>query len=755
MLTDTRNNWILTALFLTTASALCGQEVQGRIGKTVADSTPYWPVRAQAPKGAPNVLWIVMDDIGFGHISSFGGPIDTPNMDRLAKGGLRYSNFHTTALCSPTRAALLTGRNHHSVAFGMVSEFSGGYPGYNGMMPLEKAMISEILLMNGYSTFALGKWHLSPAAEMSKQGPHDRWPLGRGFEHYYGFLGGETDQYRPNLVEDNKTIDGDLKGKHLTTAMTDKAITYLEDHLSSRPEKPFFLYYATGATHAPLQVPKEWVDKYRGKFDQGWDKVREETLARQKKLGLVPLDVQLPPREPGIKAWDALTPTEKKVFARMNEIFAGFAGHTDYEIGRMVKFLEQRGLLDNTIVMVNVGDNGASQEGGLNGMYNDTIFFNAPVPHPTAEENNKWFDDLGTHMTATHYPMGWAMAGNTPFRRYKQDASNEGGTRNPFIVHWPARIKDAGTIRSQYHHVTDVTPTLIEAIGVKPPAVVNGYMQAPFEGVSMMYSFDDAKVRTRHTTQYFEMLGRRAIYKDGWKALTYHPAGEPIENDKWELYNLEKNFNETDDLAATYPSMLKEMQAAFEVEAKKYNVYPIDDRIQRRVPPTLLRPSYEFVPSEATMPRMGVPALVNRSYSITADVDVPTSSPEGAIFAFGSRHGGFTLFAKNGTLNYEYNFFARERWKITASEPLRPGRHMLKLDFAYAGGGPGKPADVTLSIDGRAVGKLRLPETVPVTFSSSEGLDVGADRGTPVSDAYKSPFVYGGKVHKIVIDSKQ
>jgi len=731
------------------------QEFRGKIGKTVAESTPDWPVRAKAPKGAPNIVWIVIDDIGFGHISSFGGPIDTPNIDRLARGGLSYTNFHVTSLCSPTRAALLSGRNHHSVGFGMISEFSGGYPGYNGMMPLEKALISETLLMNGYSTFAVGKWHLAPATEMSKSGPHDRWPLGRGFEHYYGFLGGETDQYHPNLVDGNEFIDGNLHGKHFTTAMTDKALGYLQDHITLHPEKPFFLYWASGGTHAPLQVPKEWSDKYRGKFDQGWDKAREETLARQKKLGIVPVDVVLPPREPEIKPWDSLTPTEKRVFARMNEIFAGFGAHTDHEIGRLVQFLEERGILDNTIVIVNVGDNGASQEGGLNGMFNDYIFFNPPLVYPSPEENLKWIDQLGTEFTSTHYPMGWAMAGNTPFRRYKQDASNEGGTRDPLILHWPARIKDKGGMRTQFHHAIDLTPTLLEVIGIQPPEYVKGYKQAPFEGVSMAYTFDDARAKTRHTTQYFEMLGRRAIVKDGWKALTYHRPGTPLESDTWELYNLEKNFNETDDLAATYPSMVKEMQAAFEVEAKKYNVYPIDDRLLRRVPPALTASVYEYYPSDVSAPRMDVPALVNRNYTITADVEVPGGAADGSLYALGGRLGGFGLFVKNGMLTYSYNLLARERYAIRATEPLAPGRRTVKLDMAYDGNGPGKGASVTLTVDGKTVAKGRLEQTVPVSFGASEGLDVGSDRGTPVSEEYESPFPYLGQVHKIVIDLKK
>jgi len=744
----------ILGVFLALAIAASGQEPQ--IGKTYKDSRGYWPPEVKAPKGAPNIVWIVLDDVGFGQFSTFGGPIETPNIDRLARGGLTYTNFHVTALCSPTRAALLTGRNHHSVGMGMITEYSTGFPGYNGRMPFEKAMASEILHGNGYSTFAVGKWHLAPAAEMTPAGPFDRWPLGRGFEHFYGFLGGETDQYYPDLVEDNHYIDRNLRGKHFTTAMNDRAMEYIRDQQAVNPDKPFFLYWASGATHAPHQVPKEWVDKYKGKFDQGWDKVREETLARQKALGIVPQTVQLPPREPGVRAWDSLSDVEKRTYARFNEVFAGFGAHTDYEIGRLVKFLEERNLIENTIIVVNVGDNGASQEGGPEGMFNDAIYFNRIAP-PTAAENMKWIDKIGSEYTSPHYPIGWAMAGNTPFRRYKQDASNEGGTHDPLVIHWPARIKDRGGKRTQYHHAIDVMPTLLEAIGIQPPEVVNGAKQAPIEGVSMLYTFDDAKAKSHHTTQYYEMFSRRAIYNDGWKALAYHAPGMDYEKEKWELYNFKDDFNETIDLAEKYPSMLAELKTLFEVEAKKYNVYPLDDvRIERitqgRPPVYGTRKVFTYYPGTTTLPNVATPSVTNKSYRITADVERTGAASDGVLFAFGGRFGGYTLYVQDGKPVFAYNLLAREQFYVSSTEALPMGRSTVVVEFTYDGGPPGSGGNAILRIGDRKVGEGRIAKTAPVTLNMAEGLDVGRDLGTPVVDRYQSPFPFPGKLNHVVLE---
>ena len=747
----------IAAVFVSIALAASAQGQQAQIGTTYKDSKPYWPPLTKAPQGAPNIVWIVLDDIGYGHISSFGGPIETPHMDRLARGGLSYTNFHVTALCSPTRAAFLSGRNHHSVGMGMITEYSTGYPGYEGRMPFEKALIPEILHMNGYSTYAVGKWHLAPANEMTPAGPFDRWPLGRGFEHFYGFLGGETDQYHPDLVEDNRHVDGDLKGSHLTTTMNDRAMEYIRNQQAVTPDKPFFLYWASGATHAPLQAPKDWIDKYNGKFDQGWDKVREETLARQKKLGIVPESVQLPPREPGIKAWDSLTPIEKRTYARFQEVFAGFAAHTDHEIGRLITFLEQRGLLNNTIVVLNVGDNGASQEGGMAGTFNDTIYFNR-IPMPTAQENARWMEPLGSEMTRPHYPIGWAMAGNTPFRRYKQDASNEGGTRDPLIIHWPARIKDRGGKRTQYHHAIDVTPTLLEAVGIKAPEVINGYKQAPHEGVSMVYTFDDARAKSRHTTQYYEMFSRRAIYNNGWKALTYHAPDSSYENEKWELYNFENDFNETNDLAEKYPSMLSELKTLFDVEARKYNVYPLDDaRVERvaqgRPPVYGDRKVFTYYPGTAMLPRIAAVNVVNKSFRITAEIEVASQSVlNGVLLAFGGRFGGYSLYVKDGKPEFAYNLLAREQFLISSGESVSPGKTTVVLDFAYDGGKPAAGGTATLSVAGRKVGEGRIARTAPLVLDLLEGLDVGRDTGTAVSDRYQSPFAFTGTLHKVTVE---
>jgi arylsulfatase A-like enzyme len=743
------------ALTLFVSLTMAAAVAQPRIGKTYKESTPYWPPLASAPKGAPNIVWIVLDDIGYGHISSFGGPIDTPNMDRLARGGLSYTNFHVTALCSPTRAAFLSGRNHHSVGMGMITEYSTGYPGYDGRMPFEKALISEILHGNGYSTFAVGKWHLAPVNEMTPAGPFDRWPLGRGFEHFYGFLGGETDQYHPDLVEENRHLDGDLHGRHLTTAMNDRAMEYIVNQQAITPGKPFFLYWASGATHAPLQAPREWIDKYQGRFDQGWDKVREETLARQKKLGIVPESVQLPPREPGIRAWDSLTPVEKRTYARFQEVFAGFAAHTDFEIGRLTHFLEDRGLLENTIIVLNVGDNGASQEGGPEGTFNDTIYFNR-IPMPTAQENLKWMPQLGDQTTRPHYPIGWAMAGNTPFRRYKQDASNEGGTRDPLIIHWPARIKDRGGKRTQYHHAIDVTPTLLEAVGIRPPEVLNGYKQAPLEGVSMAYTFDDPQAKSRHSTQYYEMFSRRAIYNNGWKALVYHAPDSDYEKETWELYNFESDFNETNDLAARYPSMLDEMKALFDVEARKYNVYPLDDARLARValgrPPLYGdRTLFTYYPGTVTLPRVAAVNVVNKSFRLTADIENPS---DGVLIAFGGRFGGYSLYVKDGKPEFAYNLLAREHFYVSSSERLPAGKSTVVLDFASDGGKLGAGGTATLRIDGRLVGESRIPRTVPLVLDLLEGLDVGRDLGTAVAERYQSPFPFAGTLHKVTVETR-
>lgn len=741
----------VVALF---AIALMAFAQQPKIGTTYKDSTPYWPPQAKAPKGSPNIVWMVLDDIGYGHISSFGGPIATPNMDRLARGGLSYTNFHVTALCSPTRAAFLSGRNHHSVGMGTIAEYSTGYPGYNATMPFEKALISEILHESGYGTFAVGKWHLTPANEMTPAGPFTRWPLGRGFEHYYGFLGGETDQYHPDLVEDNRYIDKDLKGQHFTTAMNNRAMEYIANQQASAPDKPFFLYWAAGATHAPLQAPKEWIDQYKGKFDQGWDKVREETLARQKKLGIVPESVQLPPREPGIPAWDSLTPLQKKTYARFQEVFAGMAAHTDHEIGRMIQFLERRGLLDNTIIVLNVGDNGASQEGGPEGTFNDSIYFNR-VAMPTAEENAKHYDQMGSEFTSPHYPVGWAMAGNTPFRRYKQDASNEGGTRDPLIIHWPARIKDRGGKRTQYHHAIDVTPTLLEAAGVKPPEYVKGVKQAPHEGVSMVYTFDDAKAKSRHTTQYYEMFSRRAIYNNGWKALVYHAPESDYDKEQWELYNFENDFNETTDLAAKYPSMLAEMKALFEVEARKYNVFPLDDVRTARMAagrPTLYgdQKVFTYYPGGTTVPRIATGNVANKSFRITAEVE---SAGDGVLLALGGRFGGYSLYVKDGKPEFVYNLLAQKEFYATSSDRLPAGKSTVVVDFAYdAPGKFGQGGTASLIVNGRKVSEVHIDRTPPLILNLLEGLDVGRDLGTPVTARYQSPFEFQGKLEKVTVE---
>ena len=562
-------------------------DFKGVIGRTIRDSKQAFPQPTRAPKDAPNVVVILTDDTGFGHPSTFGGPIPMPTLDRLAKNGLRYNRFHTTALCSPTRAALLTGRNHHSAGTGMITELATGFPGYGGIIPANVALIPQVLRANGYGTAAFGKWHNTPNWEIGPTGPFDHWPTNLGFEYFYGFLGGDTNQWAPNLIENTKRIAPPTEpGYHLVTDMTNRAIDWIRTQKTTEPSKPFFVYFAPGATHAPHHAPKSWIDRFKGKFDQGWDKVREETLARQKQLGVVPQNTILTPRPESIPAWDSLSAKDKQLFARMQEVFAGYLAFTDHEIGRLIDSIDQLGELDNTLVVYIVGDNGASPEGGLNGTANEGKLFNGVID--TAESSRKLIDQLGGPLAYNNYPVGWAHAGNTPFQWTKQIASHFGGTRNPMVVSWPKRIKDKGGLRSQFHHVVDMAPTIYEAIGIRPPAEVNGITQKPIEGVSFVYTFDDAQAKGRHRTQYFEMLGSRAIYHDGWVAAAFHGripwkgfsfgTGLDVDDEPWQLYNIDDDFSEASDLATGYPKKLHELQSLFWIEAAKYQVLPIDDR---------------------------------------------------------------------------------------------------------------------------------------------------------------------------------
>ncbi len=739
----------------------------GVIGRTFKDSKMgTFPVM-KAPADAPNVLLVLIDDCGFGQWGTFGGQIATPNLDRLAKSGLRYTRFHTTALCSPTRAALLTGRNHHSACTGTITELGDSYPGYTGQIPKSCAMVAETLRQNGFSTAYFGKNHNVADWETSVSGPFDRWPTMQGFDHFYGFIGGESNQWQPALYEDTTPVDMEVppgrEGHYtLNDALADRAIRYIHQQKSVTPDRPFFVYFAPGATHAPHHVPKEWIDKFKGQFDQGWDKYREECFKRQRELGVVPADTNLTPRPEEIPAYDSLTPDQKKVAARLMETFAAFTAQTDYEVGRLLDTVEEIGQTENTLVIWMIGDNGASLEGGLHGCFNEMTGLQGIPEDPKSLVSR--LDEIGGPNAYNHYPVGWAWAMNTPFQWGKQVASHFGGTRNPMVVSWPKVIKDVGGLRTQFHHCIDVVPTILEAVGIPEPVSVNGVAQKPIEGVSMLYSFDDPKAKGQRPTQYFEMFGNRAIYHDGWIAACRHgrlpwqqiPSSD-FNLDTWELYNIEDDFSEYVDMAAKEPEKLKELQDLFYAEAGKFGVLPLDDRFIERANPAL-RPSLiqgrtEFTYYEGSyrVAESCSPNIKNRSHAITAHVDLPADGGDGVLVAAGGVVGGYTLYVKDRKPVYEYNWFTQERTKVAGASPLPVGPCTIRMEFAYDGGGFGKGGTVTLSINGKEVGKGRVERTEPARFSADETFDVGCDTGSPVSEDYQSPFAFTGTLKKVEI----
>lgn len=719
----------------------------------------------KAPKDAPNVVVILIDDIGFGASSHFGGPIDMPVLDNLGKNGLSYNRFHTTALCSPTRVALLTGYNHHSNNAGSIMETGTNFPGNTGVRPQSITPLAEVLRQNGFSTAAFGKYHETPPWEISVSGSLDRWPTHSGFDKFYGFIGGETNQWAP-LVYDGTTqveIPEDPK-YHFTTDMTNQAISWTRFQQALTPDKPFFIYFATGATHAPHHAPKEWIDKYKGKFDQGWDKLREETLERQKKLGIVPADTKLAPKPSDIKDWDSLSADEKKIFSRQMETYAGFAAHTDYEVGRLVAAIEDLGELDNTLILYVVGDNGASAEGSMNGLFNEMTYFNQ-VPE-TVQDMLKHYDEWGSEATYPHYAAGWAVAMNAPFQWTKQVASDFGGTRNGMVAHWPAGIKAKGEVRSQFTHAIDIAPTVFEACQVPAPKNVNGIAQDPIEGTSFVYTFDDAGAKEKHTVQYFEMFGNRAIYANGWYARTIHrPAWQfkplhPLAEDEWELFNANEDFSLANNIASQNADKLKELQALFMTEGEKYHVLPIDDRLTERLDAKAVgRPTVMDGRNSITlgsgMKGMGVDIFIstrNTSYTITAEVKV-SANGNGTIVCQGGRFGGFSFYVKNGNPMFTYNFLGLENYTVTAAQSLKPGKHKLVYDFKYDGGGLGKGGVGTISIDGTKSGEGRIEKTQPGIFSVDDLADVGTDDGTRVAD-YGASSKFNGKLGKVTIETK-
>lgn len=723
----------------------------------------------KAPAGAPNVVVVLIDDIGFGHSSAFGGPCYMPTCEQLAQRGLRFNRFHTTALCSPTRTALLTGRNHHVNNAGAIMELATAFPGNTGVRPQSVTPLAEIMRQNGYSTAAFGKYHETPPWEASISGPFDRWPTRSGFDKFYGFIGGETNQWSPAIYDGVARVEPPRDPNyHFTTDMTNQAIAWVRFQQALTPEKPFHLYFAPGATHAPHHCPKEYIAKYKGKFDQGWDRLREETLARQIKLGVVPPGTKLTERPKEIPAWDSLTADQKRLFARQMETFAGFAEHTDHEVGRLVQALRDMGELDNTLFFYIVGDNGSSAEGGPEGTYNEMLALNGIVSDLASQLPH--LEEWGGPTTFPHFAVGWALAGNTPFQWTKQVASHFGGTRNPMVVHWPERIQGKGEVRSQFHHVIDVAPTILEAAGLPQPTMVNGVRQRPMDGVSMLYAFADAQAPDRRSTQYFEIFGNRAIYHHGWLACTRHsipwlmvPKLPEFSADRWELYHVAEDFSQANDLAAKHPEKLKELQDLFDKEAIKNHVYPLDDRRSERFNPARAgRPDLIGDRKSLTlyegMTGIAENAFINikgRPHAITAEVEVQPGGANGVIICQAGRFGGWSLYLKEGRVHEVYNFGGLQRTTVAAPEALPPGRHTLVYEFIPESKIPGAGGSSRLIVNGKRVAEARVPRTMPFAYSGDEGVDVGMDNETPVTEDYKQgDNRFTGKIHKVTVELK-
>ncbi|MBS1823484.1 MAG: arylsulfatase [Acidobacteria bacterium] len=734
---------------------------RGTVGTTYATSTPSPASPVEAPAGAPNVLLVLIDDAGFAQSGTFGGLIPTPTLDRLAQNGLRYTRFHVNAMCSPTRASLLTGRNHHNVGMGTITNWSTDYPGYNAAIPKSAALVSEVLRDNGYSTAAIGKWHLIPERENTLSGPFDHWPTHQGFNYYYGFLNGETSQWFPELTLGTQPVEmvappGRKDDYTLNEDLADHAIEWIRSQKSLAPSKPFFLYLATGATHTPLQAPKAWIDRFKGQFDMGWDRYRELALERQKKLGIVPPDTKLTPRPASIPAWDSLSSDQKKVAARLMEVFAGFMAQTDHEIGRVIDAISATGQLDNTLIVYIAGDNGASLEGGLNGAVNAMSEING-LPEETSSMLAK-LDLLGGPRTTPHYPVGWAWAGDAPFQWGKRIGSHLGATRDPLVVSWPSRIKTVGEVRTQFEDVTDIAPTILEVAKVPQPVSVDGVRQQPMDGISMTSTFDSATAPGKRTTQYFEMMGNRAIYNDGWIAAArsgllpwiYSTAPESMMQQPWELYNIGDDYSEADDLAVKLPAKLHQMQALFDTEAKKNHVYPLDPRIAGRQE-RVRGKHFTYYAKTGHLYLSMTPQYENHSHAITAYVDIPAGGADGVLLADGAEGGGFSLFIKNGRPTYTYNFFQRTITTIAAHDPLPPGPAKIRMQFDYDGGGVGKGALASLYVNDKLVDKARIEHTVPLAFSFEDTFDVGEDSASPVGN-YESPFPFTGIIRHVDFD---
>jgi arylsulfatase A-like enzyme len=729
---------------------------------------PIQPLRP--PDGAPNILIVLIDDVGFGASSAFGGPISTPNAERLAANGLKYNRFHTTALCSPTRAALLSGRNHHTVGMGGITEIATSAPGYSSVRPNTCAPLAETLKLNGYSTAQFGKCHEVPVWETSPLGPFHNWPTGSGFEYFYGFIGGEAHQYYPAIYDGTVPVEPEQKpeeGYHFMADMTDKAIAWVRQQKALMPDKAFFAYFAPGATHAPHHVAPEWADKYKGAFDDGWDALRERTVAKQKELGVIPEDAELTPRHKEIPAWDEMPEDLKPVLRRQMEVYAGFLEFTDYHVGRLLDALEDLGVLENTLVYYIIGDNGASAEGTLNGTYNEMINFNGAAALETPEFMIERLDDFGGPDSYNHYAVGWAHAMCAPYQWTKQVASHWGGTRNGTIVSWPARIKARGEVRSQFAHVIDVAPTVLEAAGLPEPTFVDGVQQKPIEGVSMAYSFDDAEADERHTTQYFEMFCNRGIYHQGWTAVTRHVTpwllvGEEataLDDDVWELYDTNTDWTQAKDLSAEQPERLAELQRLFLIEAAKYNVLPLDDRRAERIlaesagRPTLVHGDRQLLyGGMGRLSESSIVSIKNKSHAVTAEIVVPEGGAQGVIVAQGGSIGGWSLYLKDGKPRYCYNLFGIQRFYVDSEREVPEGTHQVRMEFAYEGGGLGKGGEVTLYVDGVKAGEGKVAATAAMIFSADDTCDVGRENGALVADDYPVPNTFTGEVNWVEID---
>jgi arylsulfatase A-like enzyme len=731
----------------------------------------FEPIRPTAsPAGAPNVVIVVMDDLGYGTSTAFGGPCAMPAADALANGGLRYSRFHVTALCSPTRQALMTGRNHHSVGMGGTTEMATSAPGYNGFRPRSAATLAQILQANGYSTAAFGKWHQTPPREISPVGPFDRWPTGEGFDTFYGFMGAEMNHWYPLLYEGTTPVEPTRRpeeGYHLSEDLADRAIEWVRTQRTLTPDRPFFTYLAFGASHAPLHVAPEWREKYLGRFDHGWDEQRDRTLAVQKRLGVVPEDTELARWADNVPHWDELSETQRRLASRFMETFAGFTEHADHQVGRFVAAMDELGELDNTLFVYLIGDNGASGEGGIEGTTVEHRLGHGIVDDPEAMLAD--LDRIGGPETYPIAPVGWALALNTPFQWTKQVASHFGGTRDGLIVHWPAGIADRGSVRDQFHHVIDILPTVLDCAGIPQPTSVAGVDQKPIEGTSMRYTFADPDATERRRTQYFEMCGNRGIYHEGWMAVTRHgipwemipEGGRSFSDDIWELYHVDADFSQAHDLAAEHPERLRELQDLFLIEAAKYQVFPLDPRVTERENPTLAgridllgdRQSVTYRGGMRRFTEETTPNVKNRSHSITADVDVPETGVTGVVVAQGGRFGGWSLYCSEGRVRYDYNYFDLTHFTVGADARLSPGRHEIRMEFHYDGGGHGLGGDVALIVDGTKMAQGRVERTIPYYFSFDETLDVGVDLGTPVTSDYPAvDNAFTGTVHTVRID---